>query len=291
MQKKYYFFETLKNVSLSKKYIFYSIFFGLSSLVLPLGVQYLVNNLALAGIWVNTLSFLVIVALGLILSKVLRYCQIILNEYMQRELFIIEIRKWRKKTPADKFYYFLESVSTLKYFSKTFTSCVEIGLILFFGLFTIILFHPVFIVLALTIIFTLYFIFSYAPKAIETSIEESNSKYDFVHTLKESDEIGEDQIEKYLVSRDKHFVYIKKHTFYISLLFIVTQLLLIAIGIYLIQNNQMSVGQLVSAEIILSGILVSLLKLPNTLESFYDFETSQYKLNYALKDHDVSYEN
>jgi ABC-type bacteriocin/lantibiotic exporter with double-glycine peptidase domain len=54
-------------------------------------------------------------------------------------------------------------------------------------------------------------------------------------------------------------------------------------GCYLIVNNQLSVGQLVSAELIISGIFVSLVKLPQTLESIYDYETSQYKISGAMK--------
>ncbi len=68
----------------------------------------------------------------------------------------------------------------------------------------------------------------------------------------------------------------------VSALTIFGQIFVLGIGCYLIQVNQLSVGQLVSAEIIISGIFMSFAKLPTTLESLYDFETSQYKISKAL---------
>jgi ABC-type bacteriocin/lantibiotic exporter with double-glycine peptidase domain len=61
-------------------------------------------------------------------------------------------------------------------------------------------------------------------------------------------------------------------------LFILCQISLLGGGTWLVQSQQLSIGQLVSAEIILSGIMVSLNKLPTALEGLYDYETSIYKL-------------
>jgi hypothetical protein len=48
-----------------------------------------------------------------------------------------------------------------------------------------------------------------------------------------------------------------------------------------VEATELSIGQLVSAEIILTNILISMQKLPDALENMYDFETSIYKINKA----------
>jgi putative ABC transport system ATP-binding protein len=95
--------------------------------------------------------------------------------------------------------------------------------------------------------------------------------------------ITENCLEKYLTTRDLHFNFIKSITLKISILNSICHVSLLGLGIYLIEVDQLSIGQLIAAEIILSGILQSVSKLPTTLESLYDFETSVFKLKKALK--------
>jgi ABC-type bacteriocin/lantibiotic exporter with double-glycine peptidase domain len=276
------FLPTLKRIGLKKKYIIFSIFYGLSSLIIPFGTQFLVNNLALAGIWVNTISFLVIIATGLLVSQVFRYCQVIITEYMQRELFLIEMGRWQSQGHAKHAYYYFEIIKILKTYSKSFTNLVEMGLVLIFGLLTMIFFHPAFIILAFILYGFFHWVFSTTRPAIQTSIEESNKKYDIYHTIADNKKTEEEELNEYLHARNNHFHYIKRNALLVGILYVISQFYLLGVGLYLIQANQLSVGQLVSAEIILSGILAALMKLPQTLEDLYDFETSEYKLNKAL---------
>jgi ABC-type bacteriocin/lantibiotic exporter with double-glycine peptidase domain len=95
--------------------------------------------------------------------------------------------------------------------------------------------------------------------------------------------ITENCLESYLSHRDIHFSFIKSISLKISVLNIICHVSLLGIGIFLIESDQFSIGQLIAAEIILSGILQSISKLPSTLESLYDFETSVFKLKKALK--------
>lgn len=277
------FFTIASNLKLRKPYYVYATLFGLTSLVVPLGAQFLVNNLALSGIWVNVLSFMIIFAIGLLMSNALGYYLVILKEFIQRELFMMETSKWLIQVEGRKNSYFLESIMLLKSFATVFTNFVEMGLILIFGLITIILFHPVFLVLPMFFIFTFILINRITKQAIRTSIAESDAKYDMLDLVLTNKNITENCLDKYLTNRDVHFSFIKSVSFKISLLHIVCQMSLLGGGIYLIEIDQLSIGQLIAAEIILSGILQSMSKLPGTLESLYDFETSVFKLKKALK--------
>ncbi len=276
------FVEIIKFLKLRRPYYLYACLFGLSSLVVPLGAQFLVNSLALSGIWINVFSFMVLISIGMIISNGLKYYLVVLKEYIQRELFIIEASKWTKKLEIKESKYFLESVMLLKSFSSVFTNFVEISLIFIFGMIAIISFHPAFVIIAIMFGICFYLFYMKTENAIRTSIEESNQKYDMFDLVIDNKNISEGCITKYLVARDEHFTIVKNITLQISILTLLCQISLLGGGIYLIGVGQLSIGQLIAAEIILSGILQAISKLPETLEALYDFETSIYKLNKAL---------
>jgi ABC-type bacteriocin/lantibiotic exporter with double-glycine peptidase domain len=130
----------------------------------------------------------------------------------------------------------------------------------------------------------IFVLFRTFKPAIETSIIESNEKYQIFDVISEGAPISNEHIHSYLQARDNHFYFTKMNAIKVSTITIISQMLLLGFGSYLIQINQLSVGQLVSAEIIVSGIFISLLKLPQTLESVFDYETSQYKIAKAIKE-------
>ncbi len=270
--------STIKELRMPKKYILYSVLYGITTLIVPLSVQFLVNNLALSGIWINIFGFIIIIGTGLTISLLLRYSQIVLNENLQRELFLSEISKWKSEIEEKNRTLFMEIFFAIKSFSKSFTSLIEIFLVTFFGIIVMMAFHPAFLILAIITGATLYQIRESTKPAIESSIEESNQKYELFRLANTGTNIGETEINNYLANRHEKFRFISSNTIKIFILFVVGQLLLLGGGSWLIQINQLSIGQLVSAEIIFSGITVSLNKLPTALESLYEFETNIYKL-------------
>ena len=274
------FFKVLTKIKYKKEFFIFALLYGGTTLIIPLAVQYLVNNLVLAGIWQNTITFTIIIAAGLALSQVFRYSLIILSEFIEREIILSNVPEWNVravKTP----HYFLELFSATKSFSKTLADFVDITLTLIFGMITIVLFHPGFILMPIIIGAGITFMWSRNKMAIKSSIMESDKKYDLFHTIPEDKKMLVTQ--EYLECRHNHFRVIKLNTLIIGVLFVFTQLILLALGIYFVQSNSLSLGQLVSAEIILSGIFASLIKYPKCMEALYDFETSQYKMKKALE--------
>lgn len=279
--------EIIKLLSFHKSYVYYSLAYGLSTLIVPLGVQFLVNNLALSGLWLNISAFILFIVLGLIISQVIKHSQLIIAESLQREIFCIEMEQWKDFNKSQYSHYYFEVQNLLKSFSKSYANLIELGLVMGFGLFTIIMFHPVFLSLSVVIIITLLQIYKSSPFVLASSIKESNEKYRLFDLVQSKNQIQESDIASFLSARNDHFAIIRKNSFKISALIIVVQSLLLILGCYLIQINQLSVGQLVSAEIIISGIFLPLSKLPLTLESVYDYETSKYKINKVMAGQNV----
>ena len=275
--------KTIKALPLTKRYLLYAIAYGLSTLILPFGVQFLVNRLALSGILVNLVIFFLLLFFGLVFTQIVRHTQVILTEALQRSIYAMEAPRWSGLKKPELSHYFFEVHNLLKTFSKSFTHLVELSLIVIFGLSSILLFHPFFIIPAGLIVLTIYLLIRTSGPAIKTSIKESNEKYHVYQEIAEGHTFGAEKLVGFLTARDNHFKFIRRYSFYVSLTVIGIQLLVLGIGCYLIQINQLSVGQLVSAEIIISGILLSLTKLPLTLEAVYDFETSHYKLSKVLE--------
>ncbi len=268
---------------LSKKYILLAGLYGLSTLIIPLATQFLVNSLALSSIFANTLVFLVLILVCLTISWVLRYAQLILLEIIQRRIFVSEAIPWMRKVKADRSHYMLEIQTLMKSFSTAWGHLVELGLSLLFGLLVILSIHPAFITLPLMIGGGLWMIFIFWGAAVTSSLSESDEKYYLVKKKFNDAELSDSELAAFLQARDQHFDYVKRSTLIVACTFILTHLYLLGVGIYLIEQANISVGQLVAAEIILTGIMVSISKFPKTMEALYDLETSKIKIERALE--------
>lgn len=274
--------EIIRVLRSHKTYIYYSLAYGLSTLIVPLGVQFLVNNLALSGLWLNISAFIIIVVVGLVISQVIKHSQLIIVESLQREIFCIEIEHWKKFKKKEYSHYYFEILNLLKSFSKSYSNLIELALVIIFGLSTIVMFHPMFLPIAVIIILTIFQIYRSSSSALVSSIKESDEKYRLYDLVHSENEIQESDLRNFLEARDNHFNFVRRNSFKISALIIVVQAILLSVGCYLIKIGQLSVGQLVSAEIIISGIFIPLSKLPLTLEAVYDYETSKYKIAKAM---------
>lgn len=280
-----YFTQYLRRLKYNKTYIGYALAVGLTSLVIPLGTQFLVNNLALAGIWANTLSFLLIIGIILALSQVFRHTMVILLESLQREIFTGELNRWRDLTVTKNSPYYFEIHNMLKSFSKTYVDLIDLVLVSIFGLAVIVTFHPIFIILVIFFALLGLYVKKKFHSAYKTSIAESNVKYDIYFSIAAGIAPTHPMTFEYLKQRDHHFKYIRRISFWLSVLHAGSMFFILAVGAWLIEIDQLSVGQLVASELIITGIMTSAQKLPNALEALYDFETSHYKINNALRGH------
>lgn len=281
---KTYLYQHLKQLKLSKNYFYLSLIYGFSTLLIPFGVQLLVNNLALTGLWVNTLSFLLLIGLGLLISILIKYAQFIIVEYMQRHILSNELGSWFEDTNADQFKspYYFEMFKLLKTFASLCTEGMDFVLTLVFGILAIAFIHPAFLLISILFCVSLGIIRLLGRGAIGTSINESTKKYDLFYSLDTKNLNTYDGLAlNYFQARDHHFCIIKRQAMVVYSSYFILQIGLLTWGIHLIQIDSLSIGQLVSAEIIASNIFMNLVKLPKLLEGFYDFETSCYKIDYA----------
>jgi putative ABC transport system ATP-binding protein len=286
-----YLLSHVRHLKLTRNYFFLAFLYGLSTLMIPFAVQLLVNNLSLAGLWVSTLTFLILITLGLGMSLVVKYGQLILVEFVQRRVLQKELQDWYAHRDSAKYgsAYYFEMFKMLKSFAGVFGEMADFFLTLIFGFIALIFIHPAFLAIGLLFAVALFVIRFLGTGAVKSSIEVSNAKYELFFSLPRRDQEEFDSLSlEFFKNRESHFGFIKRQAIVVFFSYLVLQVLLLSWGIHLIEVNQLSIGQLVSAEIISSGIFLNFVKLPKLMESFYDFETSCYKLDYAkgVKSHE-----
>jgi hypothetical protein len=279
-----YLVKHFHKLKLTRNYVYLSLLYGLSTLLIPFSVQLLVNNLALTGLWVSTFSFLLLISIGLLGSLLVKFTQLVMVEYLQRNILNNELEAWFDGTSHEKYQspYFFEMFKILKSFSFICSEGIDFVLTTAFGLLAISFIHPAFLVIGVLYLASLGVLRFLGRGAVASSIEESNRKYELYDSLSTKNVNDYQNLAlDYFKDRDTHFGFIRKQAVVIFGTFFVLQIILLAWGIHLIQIHQLSIGQLVSAEIISTNIFLHYVKLPKLLESFYDFETSCYKIDYA----------
>lgn len=86
----------------------------------------------------------------------------------------------------------------------------------------------------------------------------------------------------FLKARNTHFKQLIKHQIGFYTLSALASSLLLGLGGYLVINNQLSLGQLVAAEIVLGALIYSFRRFGALLENYYDLVASENKIDAVL---------
>lgn len=304
--------ERLKNlIKLDKRDIYqiilYSIFGGLISLTLPLGIQSIINFIQAGKVSTSWVILVLVVVIGVILVGIFKIMQFRISENLQQKIFVrssfefayrfpkIKFEKLYNQYPPELANRFFDTISVQKGLSKLLLDISTALLQIIFGLILLSLYHPFFIAFGLILSFLLYIIFkANYTSGLKSSLKESKYKYKVAHwiqeiarnhmsfknknlfefSLKKNDEL----VSEYLKYREQHFTILRKQ--FIQLVGFKTLITagLLIIGGLLVIGQQMNIGQFVAAEIIILTIITAVEKLFGGLELFYDVLTSLEKL-------------
>lgn len=175
---------------------------------------------------------------------------------------------------------------------KTFTLFLQT----FAGLVLVAFYHPILLIFSILIIASITFIWKkFSTMAFITKYYSSRRKYDMAGWLqdlgrntnlfKSSDGIkyafykSNFLCEQYLNDRKKHFGYLFYQVISMLGLYCLANVALLIIGGYLVLNGQLSIGQLVASELILSTSLYGIAQLGRDFENIYDIVSSCEKLS------------
>lgn len=291
--------------------LLYGLGVGLLSLAIPVGVQTLVSTVNFGSLSQPVLFLVLAVFVGLASAAFLRAIQIKIVEQFQKRFFAqvalelaYRIPRFRLdgKTKArfpelvNRFF----DVLTVQKSSATlllegFALALQIGL----GLLLLAFYHWFLLAFALVMILAVgVILFGLGRGAVASSIEESVQKYRVAAWLEElaarpllfrsgaSREMAllraNEIIGSYLDARSAHFRILMRQVVGSLTLQAVASSVLLGLGGLLVINNQLTLGQLVAAEIVVTTALGSLAKFQKHLEAFYDLVAALDKLDGLL---------
>ncbi len=194
---------------------------------------------------------------------------------------------------------FFEIVSLNKALSSLLMYGVTLALQLFFGLILLLFYHPLFLVFDLFIITTLLIVVLLPyKKGLESAQKECSQKHHIaawleellmkrflfrlnkhnLYALQETDK----RVVSFLKIRNLHFKQLITHQIGFYCLSAFSSSLLLGLGGYLVINNQLSLGQLVAAEIVLGALIYAFKRFSVLLENYYDLQASKNKIESVL---------
>jgi putative ABC transport system ATP-binding protein len=292
--------------------LLYGVVVSLCSLAIPISIQALVNTVGFVNLSQPLIVLSLILLSVLLISSFFHALQIFMVDLFHRKLiarlgsemsirlFYMNPKTFIERNGVDLVNRFFDVFSFHKNLSHLMVDGFTIALQLIVGLIFISFYHPLFLAFTIFLLIALYLILViWGPSAMKTSIEESKSKYDFINWLQEvvrSNTItqsmsnqnflfekSESFISSYIQKRKDHFrIYISQMGV-LLILSAVTSAAIIALGGFLVIREQLSLGQLVAAEIIVTGILLNLAKSGRYFEVFYDLVASVSKIQELIE--------
>ncbi len=289
----------------------YAVGVGLCSLVFPVAVKSLVNTVAFGTLLQPVIVLTIIVGGVLVFAGTMRVFQLYTVELLQRRLVTrlgltlaariphINHEKFSEKFGPEYVLRFFEVFQVQKAIAVLLLDGIALFFQIFLGLALVSFYHPFFLAFALSLIVIVTVVLSLLGwNGVNTAIEESDAKYDVVTWLQDlasastvfKSYAGESYaanradmlITRYLKRRSTHFHIIARTVIAALLLQAAASATLLGLGGWLVINGQLTLGQLVAAELIFSIILVSISKLGKNLETFYDLAAGVTKLDAIL---------
>lgn len=260
-----------------KPFVTYGVGFALMGLVVPLAVQLLVSNLAFVGVGVSLFTLTTLIFLALLFMQFFRYGQIVLLEYLERQVLVDWVPKLRQLKTEKQIYFFELSIIP-KVLSKWALDGFEILLTLVVSSLVLMIYHPFYLIIIIAVWGSLWLLHYLGEKGLATALRESQAKYETWFTLNRGEEAS---AFDWLVHRDPHFKILKRQIVLLMAVQVLGSLALLIGGAWLFSINQLSLGQFVATELIGGGLFLTLGKLAKFMETHYSLMTSLVKLSFT----------
>ncbi|MFM8642195.1 MAG: peptidase domain-containing ABC transporter, partial [Phycisphaerales bacterium] len=284
---------------------------GLLYLALPLAVNAFVSNLsfgAASGPFIQALLAIAgVLLICLAIGAGLRAVQYVVVEVVQRRIFVrvaadlahrlpnVDLASLDRVHAPELVNRFLEVISIQKSASMLLLTGINVVLGTVIGLTVLAFYHPFLLAFsAVLVILIAAIVFVGGRGALSTSIRESVRKYQVVDWLEELARYpklfkgpggaslalsrADDLSRGYLLARRAHFRILIRQIVSLLVLEALAATALLVGGGWLVLNQQLTLGQLVAAEIIVGAVVSSIASLGKQFESWYDAVAAVDKL-------------
>ncbi len=289
--------------------VIYTAATGLVSLVVPIAVQAVVNTIAFGTLLQLLAVLTILVFLGLLAVTWLNAYRQYVVEMIQRRIFArlagdvanklvrVEPRFFDRYHGPELVNRFLEVVTVQKAGAALLLDGLTVVVQTLIGMILLAVYHPFLlafdVLLALSLLAVL---FPMGAGAIPTAVKESKAKYALLAWLEElarhqiavksraglalALERTNDLAKDYLHYRAEHFRILLRQIVGSFALQAFASATLLGVGGWLVIDRQMTLGQLVAAELVVALVTSGITKFGKHLEQFYDLMASLDKLGY-----------
>jgi|GEM_PF-281102 len=291
--------------------VIYSVAIGLLSLSLPIAVQALVNTVAFGTVLQPLVVLTLIVLVVLCFAGVLTVMRSYVVEIMQRRLFariaadvmhkLLHVRKdtFDHIHGPELVNRFFDIVTVQKAASFLLIDGLAIVTSTVIGLVLLGFYHPMLLVFDLILLLSIAFVlWPLGRGAVPTAIDESRAKYRLAAwleelarnsvTFKSPDGLSyafsttDELVTTWSIHRKSHFRILFRQIIGTVAIQAIFSAALLGFGGWLVIERQLTLGQLVASELIVTLVVSSFAKFGKQLETFYDLIAAADKVGHLI---------
>jgi ABC-type bacteriocin/lantibiotic exporter with double-glycine peptidase domain len=287
---------------------FFAMLGGLVQLSLPVGIQAIIGFVLAGTLSASLVVLISVLVAGVLLTGIMQINQMKIIERIQQRIFTRYAFAFADRIPKldlkkiDAFYLpelvnrFFDTTSLQKSISKLLLDLPSAMIQVLFGLILLSFYHPFFILFGVLLLMLLWLILYFTgSKGLQSSLAESSYKYGMAGWLEEMARLvkvfkfssssglhlrkANDRTVHYLEARTRHFnVLLLQYRTLVFFKVAITAAMLV-VGVSLLLDQQINIGQFVAAEIIIITIINAVEKIIVNLDSVYDVLTAVEKVS------------
>lgn len=287
---------------------FFAILAGLVQLSLPLGIQAIIGFVLGGTLSASLVVLISVLVAGVLFVGIMQINQMKVIERIQQRIFTRYAFAFADRIPkldlkkVDAFYLpelvnrFFDTTSLQKSISKLLLDLPSAMIQVLFGLILLSFYHSFFILFGVLLLLVLWLIlYLTGSKGLQSSLAESTYKYGMAGWLEEMARLvkvfkfssssglhlkkANDRTVHYLEARTRHFhVLLLQYRTLVFFKVAITAAMLV-VGVSLLLDQQINIGQFVAAEIIIITVINAVEKIITNLDSVYDVLTAVDKVS------------
>jgi len=284
----------------------YAIAVGLFSLIIPLTVQELVNTFAFSVSPLMVVTLVGIMAAILLIAGIFRVLQFYASDMVERRVFVRMVIYLARVLPQFKentfrsnyINRFFETVFLQRAISSLFIDLINVVVGGSIGMILLALYHPYFILFDIALMFSIIIIAVLGKGGLRRTIYMSEAKYEVFHWFQEvadnfsqfkatncSDYIlrkADNLTADYVEARKSRFSVLLRQYMGSLFLQVILHTGLLGTAGWLLSQDELTLGQLVAAEVIIASLLLKIDSVVKRSYVIYYFFTSLTELDHLF---------
>ncbi len=291
--------------------VLFAIGVGICTLATPIVAMAVVNTVALGTLVQQLFVLCAALFLALGLAGILQTLQTVVVEYIQRRIFVrvasdlahrlprVDLRAFDRQHGPELVNRFFDVLTVQKAAATLLLDGVTIALQVLIGMVLLGFYHQYLLGFDLILLLALIFLFAVLGwGAVRSAVRESIAKYSVAGWMEEVARhpilfktaggpeyarSGTDQLtQEYLASRAIHFRILLRQLIFALFLQTAANVALLGIGGILVIRGELTLGELVAAEIVVTLVVATFTKVGKQLEAYYDLLAAVEKLGHLI---------